>query len=124
MERASRIQVKPYSLTTDSNGDVEKAEKLIYDIIIGQPLAFQDGKFETIEFFNLYVYSRAESSEGVTGGGSGGGSGGAGGSTMRSPPKLTGIVFKRGDELVIKIEAGAENAAKVYHVLIPYQAVD
>lgn len=118
----SLVQTMPVQLTTDSSGDAETAEKLGSDIIIGSPLAFQDGQFESVEFFNLYVYSRAESSEGVTGGG-GGGSGG-GRVTMLSPPKLEGSIFKRGDELVVRIEAGIDNALKVFHVLIPYQVID
>lgn len=117
----SLIQMLPVQLTTDVNGDAEEVKKLRSDIIIGTPLAFQDGQFETVEFFNLYVYSRAESSEGITGGGGGGGGGRA---TMRSLPKLEGAILKRGDELVVRIEAGVANATKVFHVLIPYQVIE
>lgn len=93
-------------------------------MMIGKPLAFQDGQFQTVEFFNLYVYTRTESSQGVTGGASGSGGAGGAGATMLSPPRLSGNLFHRGDELVIRVEAGAINALKVYHVLIPYQVVE
>lgn len=123
----SKIQTFFFNLTTDVNGDISKVTKLVSDIIIGMPTAFKDGAFESREFFNLYVYTRKPESDYPTGGGSdGGGSGGAGGAgaTFLSRPKLAGALFRRGEELVVKIEAGIDNAASLYHVLIPYQVID
>jgi len=114
-----------FNITTDSNGDGEATVKLVSDIIIGDATAFKVGNFESVEFFQLIVYTRIpDVNDPVSGGGEGGGTGGRFGSFPLSPPKLSGVALKRGNELVVKIKAGPDNAASDFRVLIPYQVVE
>ena len=110
-----------FNITADSNGDGEATKKLVSDIIIGNAVAFKKGNFDSVEFFALYVYTRKKESDDPTSG-DGGGTGFPG-HFILSPPKLTGRFARRGDELVVKVEAGVANATSDYRVLIPYQAV-
>lgn len=113
-----------FNITTDSNGDGEATKRLVSDIIIGNPTSFKVGSFESVEFFQLFVYTRIPDVDDPVSGGGGPGSGGRFGSFPLSPPKLTGTFFKRGNELVVKIKAGVDNAASDYRVLVPFQVVE
>lgn len=114
----------PFTVTTNASGIVTATKVLPFDMIVGRITSFSDGNYETIEFFDLYVYTRGPSSQDVSSGGGSGSSGGgpAGGGTARSPENLVGTIFRRGQELVVTIKNGV--ASTVYHVLIPYQVIE